>query len=32
MESDQQFIRKTVKPVGNWRLFAGLLLLFFVVM
>jgi hypothetical protein len=29
---EEHFIRKTVKPVGNWRLFAGLLLLLFVVM
>lgn len=29
---EDHFIRKTEKPVGNWRLFAGLLLLLFVVM
>jgi hypothetical protein len=27
MESDQQFIRKSVKEVGNWRLFVGVILL-----
>jgi hypothetical protein len=32
MEHDQQFIPKRVKEVGNWRLFAGLMLLLFVVM
>ena len=30
METD--FIRKTEKPVGTWRLYAGLLLLLFVVL
>jgi hypothetical protein len=29
---DQHFIPKTEKPVGNWRLFVGVLLLLFVVL
>ena len=29
---ENELIRKTEKPVGNWRLFAGIILLLFVVM
>jgi hypothetical protein len=28
---ENEFIRKTEKPVGNWRLILGMLLLFFAI-